>query len=239
MLQRLQMPKLLTSLNPEVRQRIVALPIARVVAAQSKLPTRRWWQTTSLIRAPAVAEASVDDLYAAMDALLGCQPAIERALAKRHLREGGIVLYDRSSSYVEGTHCPLAERGYNRDGKAGKKQVNYGLVIGVFQKPGDGLTHTMLPRGADLISPETQTSSHLPDRRAADCARRAQNRLSRHYLQGRRVARSPIYRSRAADDAQSVSRSSVPEAEGLAGGRPPKSRSLRLGLTYPNEIRRA
>ena len=135
MLQRLQMPKLLTSLDPEVRQRIVALLIARVVAAQSKLATRRWWQTTSLVRTPAVADASVDDLYAAMDALLGCQPAIERALAKRHLREGGIVLYDLSSSYVEGTHCPLAERGYNRDGKVGKKQVNYGLVLDAEGRP--------------------------------------------------------------------------------------------------------
>ena len=135
MLRRLQMPRLLASLKPEVRERIQALLIARVVAAQSKLATRRWWQTTSLIRTPAVADASVDDLYEAMDDLLACQAAVERALAKRHFREGGIVLYDLSSSYVEGAHCPLAARGYNRDGKVGKKQVNDGLVLDAEGRP--------------------------------------------------------------------------------------------------------
>jgi transposase len=75
-----------------------------------------------------VADASEDDLYAAMDWLLVRQPAIQKKLAARHLRAGGLVLYDLSSSYFEGTCCPLAKLGYSRDGKKGLLQVNYGLL---------------------------------------------------------------------------------------------------------------
>jgi transposase len=75
-----------------------------------------------------VAEANEDDLYAAMDWLLGRQDAIQKKLAARHLSAGSLVLYDLSSSYFEGTTCPLAKLGYNRDGKKGLLQVNYGLL---------------------------------------------------------------------------------------------------------------
>ncbi len=75
-----------------------------------------------------MAAASEDDLYAAMDWLLARQDRIERRLASRHLTAGGLVLYDLSSSYVEGTKCPLATLGYSRDGKRHTRQVNYGLV---------------------------------------------------------------------------------------------------------------
>jgi transposase len=75
-----------------------------------------------------VADATEDDLYAAMDWLLARQDAIEQKLAKRHLREGALVLYDLSSSYFEGSCCPLAKRGYSRDGRPGTLQVNYGLL---------------------------------------------------------------------------------------------------------------
>jgi len=75
-----------------------------------------------------VAQASEDDLYAAMDWLLDRQPGIETKLATRHLSEGGIVLYDLTSSYLEGENCSLAALGHNRDGKKGKLQVNYGLL---------------------------------------------------------------------------------------------------------------
>ena len=71
-------------------------------------------------------EVGEDELYAALDWLLERQPAVEAALAKRHLKGGTLVLYDVSSSYVEGRCCPLARRGYNRDGKKGKLQIVYG-----------------------------------------------------------------------------------------------------------------
>jgi transposase len=75
-----------------------------------------------------VADASEDELYAAMDWLLARQDRIQKKLAARHLNEGSLVLYDLSSSYFEGTTCPLAQLGYSRDGKKGKLQVNYGLL---------------------------------------------------------------------------------------------------------------
>ena len=75
-----------------------------------------------------MADADEDDLYAAMDWLLARQDAIQKKLAARHLSTGGLVLYDLSSSYFEGSHCPLAKRGYSRDGKKGMLQVNYGLL---------------------------------------------------------------------------------------------------------------
>jgi len=77
---------------------------------------------------PSLADADEDDLYAAMDWLLERQTGIEKKLAARHLKQGGLVLYDLSSSYFEGVTCPLAARGHNRDGKTGKLQVNYGLL---------------------------------------------------------------------------------------------------------------
>ena len=135
MLRRLGLDRLLDPLPADERERVVALIIARVVAPQSKSATVRWWQSTTLALSPAVGEASADDLDEAMDWLEARQPRVERALARRHLHEGGLVLYDLTSSYVEGTHCPLAARGYNRDGKVGKKQVNYGLILDPQGRP--------------------------------------------------------------------------------------------------------
>jgi transposase len=75
-----------------------------------------------------VGDADEDDLYRAMDWLLERQDGIERKLAARHLRSGGLALYDLTSSYLEGHCCPLAARGHSRDGKKGKLQVNWGLM---------------------------------------------------------------------------------------------------------------
>jgi hypothetical protein len=69
-----------------------------------------------------------DELYNALDWLLERQPAIEAVLAKRHLTTGALVLYDVSSSYMEGCYCPLAKRGYSRDRKRGSLQIIYGLI---------------------------------------------------------------------------------------------------------------
>jgi len=110
------------------RDRVCALVAARMLAPDTKLATTRWWHTTTLAQEFGVEHADEDDLYGAMDWLLERQSTIEQKLAKRHLSEGGLVLYDLSSSYFEGSCCPLAKLGHNRDGKKGKLQVNYGLV---------------------------------------------------------------------------------------------------------------
>ncbi|MCK9516627.1 MAG: IS1634 family transposase, partial [Ottowia sp.] len=113
--------------SPE-RERVLAMVAARIVSPQTKLATTRWWHTTTLAEDFGVADASEDELYAAMDWLLARQGRIQKKLAARHLHEGGLVLYDLSSSYFEGATCPLAARGYSRDGKRGTLQVNYGLM---------------------------------------------------------------------------------------------------------------
>src|SRR5207249_9420419 len=85
---------------------VTAMVAARVVAPHTKLATTRWWQTSTLAADFAVVDANEDDLYAAMDWLLARQDTIQKKLAGRHLQEGGLVLYDLSSSYFEGTTCP-------------------------------------------------------------------------------------------------------------------------------------
>ena len=113
--------------SPE-RDRVCAMVAARILAPHTKLATTRWWHTTTLPEEFAVADADEDDLYAAMDWLLRHQGVIQKKLAARHLQHGGLALYDLSSSYFEGQHCPLAKIGHNRDGKRNKLQVNYGLL---------------------------------------------------------------------------------------------------------------
>lgn len=107
---------------------VMAMIVARIVAPHTKLATTRWWHSRTLADELGVADADEDDLYGAMDWLLERQDAIERKLADRHLASGGLALYDLTSSYFEGSRCPLAARGYNRDGKKGKLQVNWGLL---------------------------------------------------------------------------------------------------------------
>jgi transposase len=124
----LGLDQLIASRPSRERDLVCAMIAARVVAPHTKLATTRWWQTTTLAEDLGVSDASEDDLYAAMDWLLERQGAIERKLAKRHLEPGSLVLYDLTSSYFEGTTCPLARLGHNRDGKKNKLQVNYGLT---------------------------------------------------------------------------------------------------------------
>jgi len=124
----LKFDSLIASRPSRERDLVCALVAARILAPHPKLATTRWWHTTTLAEEFSVTEADENDLYAAMDWLLGRQRAIEKKLAARHLGEGSLVLYDLSSSYFEGTCCPLAKFGHNRDGKKGKLQVNYGLL---------------------------------------------------------------------------------------------------------------
>ena len=121
-------------LGPAGRSRDLALAliISRVVQPGSKLSTLNWWADTTLGADLGVAGASADDIYAAMDWLEHRRDAIEAELARRHLgpqaNPSKMALFDLSSSWLEGTRCPLAARGYSRDGKKGKLQIEYGLL---------------------------------------------------------------------------------------------------------------
>jgi hypothetical protein len=114
------------------RDRVVALIVARVLAPDSKLATARALDpdsaTSTLGESLGLETVEADDLYAAMDWLGTRQAKIEKALAKRHLHDGTLVLYDVSSSYFEGRHCPLAKIGHSRDGKKGSLQIVFGLL---------------------------------------------------------------------------------------------------------------
>lgn len=124
-------------IGPDCPERALALALvcARVVRPGSKLATTRWWRHSTLGPDLGVEGASTDEVYRAMDWLGERQGQIERALAARHLAPGGVVLYDVSSSYLEGRHCPLAARGYSRDDKQGKPQIVYGLTTDPEGRP--------------------------------------------------------------------------------------------------------
>jgi transposase len=127
-LQRLGLAGLIETKPCRERELVLAMLGARILAPHTKLATTRWWHTTTLAEEFGVLDADEDDLYAAMDWLLARQDSIQKRLASRHLSDGGLVLYDLSSSYFEGSTCPLAKLGHNRDGKSGLLQVNYGLL---------------------------------------------------------------------------------------------------------------
>jgi len=128
-------------LGPPCRARDLALGlvISRVLAPASKLATRTWWADTTLGADLGIAGASTGDLYAAMDWLEDRQDAIEAGLARRHLAPDAnparMALFDLSSSWLEGRCCPLAARGYSRDGKKGKLQIEYGLLTDPAGRP--------------------------------------------------------------------------------------------------------
>jgi Transposase DDE domain len=128
-------------LGPAGWQRDLALGlvISRVVAPSSKLATRTWWDDTTLGADLGIAGASTDDIYAAMDWLAGRQDAIEAKLAAQHLAPAAnparMALFDLSSSWLEGRRCPLAARGYSRDGKKGRLQIEYGLLTDPEGRP--------------------------------------------------------------------------------------------------------
>jgi len=128
-------------LGPAGRHRdlALALVISRVAAPASKLSALAWWADTTLGADLGVAGASTDEIYAAMDWLAGRQDAIEAALARRHLgpepNPARMALFDLSGSWLEGSHCPLAARGYSRDGKKGRLQIEYGLLTDPSGRP--------------------------------------------------------------------------------------------------------
>mgnify|MGYP000894784706 FL=1 len=127
-MQRLSFASLLASKPCPERDLVQAMVASRIICPATKLATTRLWHTSTLAEEFGVPDATEDDLYAAMDWLLAGQDRIQKKLAARHLQEDALVLYDLSSSYFEGTHCPLAKLGYSRDGRRGTLQVNYGLL---------------------------------------------------------------------------------------------------------------
>jgi hypothetical protein len=157
-LRELDLERLLSRERCRERDLAVAMICQLVIAPASKLSmTRRFGQSTLAdeLALGAVAEA---ELLGAMDWLLARQERIEKALARRHLTDGGFLLYDLSSSYVEGRCCPLAALGHNRDGKQGKLQINWGLVcspegrpVAVQVHPGNTADPATLPGVLDTI----------------------------------------------------------------------------------------
>jgi ribosome-associated translation inhibitor RaiA len=128
-MQRLGFDKLVDAKSSRERDIVVAMVAARIIAPNaSKLGMSRAWADTTLAEDLGVADAHESELYAAMDWLIERQEAIEQRLAKRHLKAGGLVLFDLTSSWFEGVTCPLAKLGYSRDGRPGTLQVNYGLM---------------------------------------------------------------------------------------------------------------
>jgi hypothetical protein len=128
-------------LGPPGRARDLAfaLIVSRVVRPGSKLSTLSWWADVTLGEDLQVADASTDEIYQAMDWLAGRQDAIEARLAARHLGERAnpsrLAMFDLSSSWMESRHCPLAARGYSRDGKKGKPQIEYGILTDPHGRP--------------------------------------------------------------------------------------------------------
>jgi transposase len=128
MIRRLGLDTLIASQRCRERDLVVAMIVQRLIDPCSKLATTRAWHTSTLAEEFGVQEATEDDLYAAMDWLLERQERIEKKLAARHLREGGLVLYDVTSSSYEGYTCPLAQFGHNRDGDKHLPIIVYGVM---------------------------------------------------------------------------------------------------------------
>ena len=128
LVRRLGLEGLLERRPSRERDLAVAMVVARLLAPASKLATARRLTDSTLAARLDIADATEDELYGALDWLLTRQERVEAALARRHLGAGSLVLYDVSSTYVEGTHCPLAAYGHSRDHRPDRRQIVFGLV---------------------------------------------------------------------------------------------------------------
>jgi len=149
--------RLLGPAGNRCRDLAIALIVSRIIGPTSKLATAKALDpataASSLGMVLGLGKVDEDELYTALDWLLARQPAVEAALAKRHLKGGTLVLYDVSSSYLEGRCCALARRGYNRDGKKGKLQIVYGLLCAA-----DGCPLAIEVFAGDTADPATLSS---------------------------------------------------------------------------------
>jgi transposase len=135
MIKTLGLDDLIASDPSHRRHLVVAMIVERLVFPSSKLANTRHWHDTTLAEELDVADATEDQLYDAMDWLLDRQSVIENKLAKRHLSDGAMVLYDVTSSYYEGKTCPLARFGHDRDGKTGLPIIVYGTLTDAEGRP--------------------------------------------------------------------------------------------------------
>jgi hypothetical protein len=152
MARRLGLAGLLDARSSRQRDLCMAMILSRVIAPGSKLSTVRTLGQSTLASELGVEGVDEDDLYAAMDWLAGRQARVEDQLAKRHLRDGEMLLYDVSSSYFEGRSCPLGRLGYSRDGHKNLPQIIYGLLC-----DSDGR-----PVAVEVFSGETHDDKTLP-----------------------------------------------------------------------------
>ena len=152
MARRLELARLLDRQPSRERDLVMAMICQRAICPASKLATVRAFSQSTLADELGVADADEDDLYAAMDWLGRRQERIEDRLARRHLKDGELVLYDVSSSYFEGRSCELARLGYSRDQKRGTPQIIYGLLC---DRPGR-------PIAVEVFSGELHDDKTLP-----------------------------------------------------------------------------
>ena len=134
-LRKLGLDTLLAARPSRQRNLAVALIVARLLFPCSKLATPRHWRSTTLADQLGIADATTEEIYHALDWLGRRQAAVETQLAHRHLRRGGLVLYDVSSSFYYGRSCPLACHGHDRDGKKGLPIIVYGLLADAVGRP--------------------------------------------------------------------------------------------------------
>jgi transposase len=131
-LRKLQLPPVIDPQPSRQRDLVIGMIAARILDPASKLATARGLHSDTLHSSPgeslSLDSADETELYSAMDWLLQRQPRIERELAKRELQDGAMVLYDLTSTYFEGRHCPLAKLGHSRDDKSGTPQIVFGLL---------------------------------------------------------------------------------------------------------------
>jgi transposase len=135
MIRKLGLDDLIASEPSRQRDLVVAMIAERLLFPSSKLANTRHWHDTTLAEELDVTDTTEDQLYDAMDWLLERQSAIEKKLAKRHLSDGALVLYDVTSSYYEGKTCPLARFGHDRDGKTGLPIIVYGALTDADGRP--------------------------------------------------------------------------------------------------------
>ena len=152
-LRKLGLEKLICWRPCRERDLVIAMVVERLIHPCSKLATTRLWHSTTLAEELGVSDADEDDLYEAMDWLLGRQRGIEKRLAAQHLSEGSLVFYDVTSSYYEGHCCPLARFGHDRDGKKGRPIIVYGLMT-----DGDGR-----PVAVEVYPGDTGDARTVPD----------------------------------------------------------------------------
>jgi hypothetical protein len=127
-MKKLGLPNLIASQSSRQRDLILAMIASRILEPTSKLATSRLWHTNTIADEFGVADAEKDELYGALGWLGQQQVRIERKLLKRHVQEGALVMFDLTSTYLEGRCCPLAKHGYSRDHRSDRLQIEFGLL---------------------------------------------------------------------------------------------------------------